>query len=188
RGAAHGAATTRARGVGTRPSCLPRPQQRSGPRALHPLRALDDRQGLRFAGHGAGRAGTGVPPDRFLRGGAACPSARDPGGGGQELLRPLRSGLRGVAAGPLPDREELRGGVVERRWIPPAPASTIWATAVTASLPAPSTTSPSRCRVTPRRRTPGRQRCWPESPRRRGTICRCLATRGHCAAATRSWP
>ena len=37
-------------------------------------------------------------------------------------------------------------------------------------------------------RTPGRRRCWRGSASRPATTRPCPATRGRCAAATRSWP
>ncbi len=93
-----------------------------------------------------------------------------------------RSGSRRRCAGATDRRSRPSA-----RSSPATPASSTWATAATASPPPPSTTSASRCRAT-RRRTRGRRRCWRGSASRPGTTPRCPATRGPCAAATRSWP
>ena len=91
-----------------RSSSLPRPHRRTRPRALHPVRAPDDRRGLRRAGRGADRARARVPAHPRIRRDPARRARGHPGRGGQELLLPLRDRLRRVPARGLEDAGHVR--------------------------------------------------------------------------------
>ena len=93
-----------------------------------------------------------------------------------------RSGSRRRCAGATDRRSRPSA-----RSSPATPASSTWATVATVLPPPPSTTSASRCRAT-RTEDAGKAALLAGITKSPRDYARCPATRGRCAAATRSWP